>query len=386
MSGYIYVIHTRACINSGEHIFKVGKTINYDKRLTGYDKGSKYKLIMQVDNIHTSEKRLLKICKKIFVHSKDYGSEYFACNIYYLLAILKNMPENIKIIYENYSISNEILTHSTLNQINNNKHSINVFIMQHYNIICSILIHIKKDKIDCINDKLKTFKSSKVNKRMLAAQAPIFEIDISKEIYEQLNKRSFKTLNETEKQQRYIFEIAVHLYKIPIERVNQKFVEKYIGHYSQISINIELLFTFYRFIDLSVNLDENISLYNKLKDKTRINKLLYYNKLIEGQKLLNIVNSNKIEKQKRIDFNTNIDKYINSLTNDDYEKIKKLYKLDHHSNNPIKNELHQKHKLYICKTILRKCFNIEIYRKNNHSETLYYNFSNWQVLLELQQK
>ena len=109
---------------------------------------------------------------------------------------------------------------------------------------------------------------------------------------------------------------------------------------------LDIYFTKCRFDNLSNTLEENKEYYkNKIKNVVeyedynlqliRVNKRRYFEKLIQGQKILTSINPQKIQTQKRSDYNNNIDKYFNSLSNDQYNEVKTLYNLDHNDNNNI---------------------------------------------------
>jgi hypothetical protein len=78
---YIYLIHCRASVNAQEPVFKLGKTIDFSKRVGGYDKGSNPILSLYVKECDETEKRLIKLFKTNFKHRPDYGREYFEGNV-----------------------------------------------------------------------------------------------------------------------------------------------------------------------------------------------------------------------------------------------------------------------------------------------------------------
>ncbi len=122
-NGYIYILYHRASKNLKENIYKIGKTKNYRNRLRGYTKGSEYKLVIYVKDYNNLEKKLITICKNKFITRKDYGSEYFQCNINelfktfkensFIIEIIKNeikngIENNNEILDQSEQIKNEI--------------------------------------------------------------------------------------------------------------------------------------------------------------------------------------------------------------------------------------------------------------------------------------
>jgi len=77
---YIYLIHCRACVNSGESVFKLGKTIDFSKRIDGYDKGSIPLLSLYVRECDAFERVLIQMFATKYKQRRDYGIEYFEGN------------------------------------------------------------------------------------------------------------------------------------------------------------------------------------------------------------------------------------------------------------------------------------------------------------------
>jgi len=74
---YIYLLHCRACVNSGESVFKLGKTIDFSKRIDGYDKGSIPLLSLYVRECDAFERVLIQLFAAKYRQRRDYGIEYF---------------------------------------------------------------------------------------------------------------------------------------------------------------------------------------------------------------------------------------------------------------------------------------------------------------------
>lgn len=78
---YIYLIQEREFIKTSENIFKIGKTKQSNsKRFLSYPKGSIVLFQISCNNCDLLEKELLSSFKKLFIHRKDIGHEYFQGN------------------------------------------------------------------------------------------------------------------------------------------------------------------------------------------------------------------------------------------------------------------------------------------------------------------
>jgi hypothetical protein len=77
-NSYIYLIQEREFINSGENVFKIGRTRQENfERFKNYPKGSKILLHTICNDCDNAERKIKSYFKKIFISRKDYGSEYF---------------------------------------------------------------------------------------------------------------------------------------------------------------------------------------------------------------------------------------------------------------------------------------------------------------------
>jgi hypothetical protein len=74
---HIYIIHEREFVNTGQPIYKIGKTTKSIKRLSQYPKDSKLKLLLAVENCHESEKLLIVKFDEMFVNKAEIGREYY---------------------------------------------------------------------------------------------------------------------------------------------------------------------------------------------------------------------------------------------------------------------------------------------------------------------
>jgi len=78
---FIYLVKTREFINSGESIYKLGKTRNPKNRLSSYPKGSRVYLLLKCFDCDKFEKDLLLDFSCNFSRVKDIGLEYFEGDI-----------------------------------------------------------------------------------------------------------------------------------------------------------------------------------------------------------------------------------------------------------------------------------------------------------------
>lgn len=78
---YIYLIHCRASMNAQEPVYKIGKSNDFLRRLSAYDKGSTPMLSIYVTNCDTLETHLLGIFNSLYKPRRDYGREYFEGNM-----------------------------------------------------------------------------------------------------------------------------------------------------------------------------------------------------------------------------------------------------------------------------------------------------------------
>lgn len=103
--GYIYVLHSRACIDSNRNVFKIGKTKDYEKRIKGYTKGSIYKFVIRVEDYHNTEQKLIKLCREYLIERRDYGCEYFECNLPNIINIIEKNTNILELVINVISAS-----------------------------------------------------------------------------------------------------------------------------------------------------------------------------------------------------------------------------------------------------------------------------------------
>ena len=113
---YIYLIHTRASLNINEPVYKIGKTNDFSKRISGYDKGSIPILMLYVNNCDIFEKLIIEIFNTNFIKRTDYGNEYFEGNVSDMIGIIM---DNFKELNMCYNIEQEEQKQVETNVTNN---------------------------------------------------------------------------------------------------------------------------------------------------------------------------------------------------------------------------------------------------------------------------
>ncbi len=98
---YIYIVHERTFVKMNANIYKIGKTKNIKNRLNGYSKGSKLLFTIPCINSSIMEKIILKYLKEKteYIQAKEYGNEYFICD-------LNNLINDIHILVKNNKLEN----------------------------------------------------------------------------------------------------------------------------------------------------------------------------------------------------------------------------------------------------------------------------------------
>lgn len=95
---YIYIIHPIQCINM--NVYKIGRTNNIINRYKQYPKGSELLFNIICKDSKEIEKIILNNLKSNnnYIQIKKYGSEYFQCDLNYLINDITNIISNKKII------------------------------------------------------------------------------------------------------------------------------------------------------------------------------------------------------------------------------------------------------------------------------------------------
>ncbi len=310
-----------------------------------------------------------------------------------------NITKSVNLKYHNTTdivFDNTLMSYQTMKSILYNKNkSLHFYIdiltntlEKDYNIPFEIkLFTASKDKIDNANEIMKEYKA-KLKK--------VIEFDtkflINSEQFDILCQKQFReSLTEYEKQMKYTYDVAINIWNFrDIRNVSKEFFDNYIGHYSQSSKILDKYYVMLRNYELKNTLEENKQIYmSKIRELIdehkdfnfrllQINKKRFYEKLIEGQYLLDFINPEKKIEVNRKEFNCSIDKYLKNLNEDWYKKIRDLYDLSHNKKyNKLKEIDNYKGKLLIVKKILTDTFNIDICIKNRNISKLYFSFNNW---------
>lgn len=97
---FIYVIKLREFVNTGENIYKIGRTKQgHNKRIFQYPKNSIVFNIIKVPDSIKYEREIMKVFKEKFIHRRDIGREYFEANI---ASIRREMNRIVKRLDESY--------------------------------------------------------------------------------------------------------------------------------------------------------------------------------------------------------------------------------------------------------------------------------------------
>jgi prophage antirepressor-like protein len=325
-----------------------------------------------------------------------------------LLDILKQKNDQLKLAdYEikqkNYEIGKYIITIekfkeelniSNLQKDNLEKNLNDLKIKYKYletNIINnSKLIVNNKDNINYAYEILKIYKNPVDKLKKIIEFNTEYLIDSNK--FEFLCFKQIKeSLTEFEKQQKYTYDVAINIWNFKsIKNVSEEFFKNYIGHYSQNQKILDIYYIMLRNHELKNTLEKNKQQFllkiKELIDENKdynfrllqINKKKFYEKLIQGQNLLNFINIDRSQVINRKDFNNNVDKFFESLNEEEYKKIKNLYDLNHNKKyNTLKEITDYRSKLLITKKILNETFNIEILYNKNKIKILEFNFNFW---------
>lgn len=109
---YIYLVHCRASVNANENVYKIGKSIDFNKRLSGYDKGTIPIFTIYVQECDNFERQLIMLFENNYQSRKDYGNEYFQGDI-------KQMIQDIMTEYNKSNLCYEIKTNENISNTQN---------------------------------------------------------------------------------------------------------------------------------------------------------------------------------------------------------------------------------------------------------------------------
>jgi len=207
---YIYLLKEREFIKTGEDIFKIGRSSQFnDKRIKQYPKGSMVLLMIFCGNSKQIEIFLINKFKEIFIQRKDIGVEYFEGCLFKMREII---IENI-IKLDNLTI--EKFKQESLNKLNNTNDNIEVIISE-------------KKRIDELNElKIKSIlekenkKEEKRKKReeinKLIEERKKYREERRKEIIEKLTIKKYDDLDKLD-----IIDEILPWFKETYERTNDK--------------------------------------------------------------------------------------------------------------------------------------------------------------------
>jgi hypothetical protein len=115
---YIYLLHCRAAINANENVYKIGKSMDFNKRLSGYDKGTIPIFTIYVSNCDDIEKILIKIFETRFILRKDYGNEYFQGEINEMIKTIMKEYEKATLSYCVEKTEDKLVVINNVNETN----------------------------------------------------------------------------------------------------------------------------------------------------------------------------------------------------------------------------------------------------------------------------
>lgn len=80
----IYIIQERTFVELNLNVYKIGRTKNLNRRFKEYSNGSKLLFTIPCNNSVESETKILNYLKnnnEKYIQTKEYGNEYFRCNL-----------------------------------------------------------------------------------------------------------------------------------------------------------------------------------------------------------------------------------------------------------------------------------------------------------------
>ncbi len=80
----IYIIHERTFVELNVNVYKIGRTNNIERRFKEYAKGSKLVFLIACKDSCESELKILNYLKNNsdrYIQEKEYGMEYFRCDL-----------------------------------------------------------------------------------------------------------------------------------------------------------------------------------------------------------------------------------------------------------------------------------------------------------------
>jgi len=115
-----YLLVPRGSLDSKNNVVKVGRTINPVNRLIDYPKGSKMYCVMLVVDAKATEDKICDTFRKLFIHRKDYGNEYFEGDIDEMKKYFSIICEESSCSIEDLYDENDKIEHTSKNKKKNN--------------------------------------------------------------------------------------------------------------------------------------------------------------------------------------------------------------------------------------------------------------------------
>ena len=93
----IYLAQTRDCFDKDNNVFKIGRTTNYEKRKTGYPKGTIFFLARLCLHAPAMERTILAKAETLYQKRTDYGNEYFEGDLHSMIDLINTEVNAVSI-------------------------------------------------------------------------------------------------------------------------------------------------------------------------------------------------------------------------------------------------------------------------------------------------
>ena len=87
----LYLIKIREFVRSGEEIYKIGRSVDINKRITQYPKGSILCMVFPCDYPVKYEKAAIYFLKNTFLRKKEFENEYFEGNMKEIISLVNEL-------------------------------------------------------------------------------------------------------------------------------------------------------------------------------------------------------------------------------------------------------------------------------------------------------
>lgn len=98
--GYLYLIQEREFINSGQPVYKFGRTMDIVRRLKQYPNNSKLLFVSPSTDMVKHERIILHRLMHQFGHRRDIGFEYFEGDLFCMLREIYRLVSLLNTSYE----------------------------------------------------------------------------------------------------------------------------------------------------------------------------------------------------------------------------------------------------------------------------------------------